>query len=532
MKKFSIILTIYFMCFFVFLFSCSDNCKLSDEIKQKYDFQGMTYGIFLTTKDHSLISPSIDLRKELDPFYNDYEYSDKSQRQAYIKEVEKMYNIKIDFTVNPSDKDCYVNAWNTYPILNESLTDKETFNYAYSLFNFETDSGVLKDSRYLNDSLKVEMSSVKNNIYIYYPGKVYSYNFLYYNSQKDFGEHNPLELYKDNNWDLESYKYVLENYCDESINSSDNIKNDNYIATMPSKLAKGLTYANGYYIINKNGFNGNTLELNQIFNESIDLFYNYYKYDNNNLIDIFYPIYTQIIDHHFMSSFNLNNTIVSASLTDFYKKETDSYANLSNEIKWQLIPYPSSNYENYYTYVDGYNQLGFTVVGDYNFSGEKVTSFTDDFTREIAFEILYDLFDGYFNKYSDIQLNNIKEFLGRHLTKESIDLFFKFNENINFDASNVLYELYEKSSYGLEHYNSNLVEKRVSLAGISLDSFLLMDESFIETYFSNYSGYDNHIIFNDKFDYKLKLKYQNNYLEMSIDELYRQLYDSLLKIED
>ena len=114
------------------------------------------------------------------------------------------------------------------------------------------------------------MSSVKNNIYIYYPGKVYSYNFLYYNSQKDFGEHTPLELYKDNNWDLESYKYVLENYCDKSINSSDNIKNDNYPITTSlyavtyknnqnenvQKLLEWILSNEGQEIIEKTGYVG------------------------------------------------------------------------------------------------------------------------------------------------------------------------------------------------------------------------------------------------------------------------------------
>lgn len=543
MKK---VICILILCFTLLQFSCNNNCTETREIQIKHDFNGMTYGLFLTTIDSSLSTPFIDLRKEIDPFYENYEYSDKSQRQAYIKEVEKMYNIKIDFTITPADKDCYVNVWNTYPIINFSHTVNVTNNYAYSLYNFETESGVLKDNKYLNDSLKIEMGSIKKDLYVYYPGKIYSYNFLYYKSDKEFEEYDPLKLYKENNWNLETYKYVLKNYCDNSTKLWDelyktnkeyeyeyNYKNNGYyIGTMPSMLALGIASANGNHILNKNGYMGDTSELNLVFNESIDLFYNYYNYNYKTLKNIFKPMDSPTIELQSLSSFILDNTIISANISDFYKKEFGLLSNLSNDVKWQLIPYPSTNYDTYNTYVDGYNQLGFTVVGDYNYIGEKVTSFTEKFTREIAFEILYDLFDGYYYKFPNVQEDNIKEFLGNHLTKESIDLFFKLNKNITFEATNVLYRLYGASSYGKERYDSNFFEKAFSLTSISLDSFLLMDETFIENYCYNASEFYNCIILNDKFDYVYRLKYQNNYVEMSVYELYRKLYDGLIKKEE
>ena len=266
--------------------------------------------------------------------------------------------------------------------------------------------------------------------------------------------------------------------------------------------------------------------INDIFNESIDLFNNYYKYDLNNVKKIFDPISFPTIDQKSLSSFILDNTVISAGKLDFLKKDSSL---LSNDVKWQLIPYPSSNYDNYKSYVDGFNQLGFTIVGDYNYNGEDVSSFNEEFTREIAFEILYDLFDGYYHKFPIAQENNIKEYLEKHLTKESIDLFFKFNRNVSFEATNVLSTLYSASSYGKEHYDNNQIEKLFSSASVSLDSFLLMNESFIETYFLKNLSYNNHVVLNNKFNYTLKVKYENNYYEMSIHELYEELYDGLMK---
>lgn len=527
-KKISLIICIVLLLFFQT--SCRSGCGNHEQILPKYDFNGMTYGIFLSSSDRSLVNVPIDLKSELDPFDGNYFYSDKAQRQAYIREVEKMYNIKIEFDISPSDENCYVTAWNTYPILNISHTDRVSYNYAYPLYSFESKKGILKDTEYLNDPLKVEMGSVKDNIYIYYPGDIYSYNFLYYNGQKDFGNYNPLELYEKGEWNLNNYKYVLANYCDNSVNSLNELditgEQSYYIGTMPSKLSQGIAAANGYHILNKNGYMGNNVYVNDIFNESIDLFNNYYKYDLNNVKKIFDPISFPTIDQKSLSSFILDNTVISAGKLDFLKKDSSL---LSNDVKWQLIPYPSSNYDNYKSYVDGFNQLGFTIVGDYNYNGEDVSSFNEEFTREIAFEILYDLFDGYYHKFPIAQENNIKEYLEKHLTKESIDLFFKFNRNVSFEATNVLSTLYSASSYGKEHYDNNQIEKLFSSASVSLDSFLLMNESFIETYFLKNLSYNNHVVLNNKFNYTLKVKYENNYCEMSIHELYEELYDGLMK---
>ena len=55
-------------------------------------------------------------------------------------------------------------------------------------------------------------------------------------------------------------------------------------ATMPSDLAKGLASANGYNILNSNGYNGENTDVISIFNQSLDLFYNYYKYSNNDVL--------------------------------------------------------------------------------------------------------------------------------------------------------------------------------------------------------------------------------------------------------
>ena len=528
MRKLSLIFSLLLLaCFFI---SSCDNKDIKDD--SVFDFGGMKYGIAVSKAEATAYDNRVLIDNEINPFSEEYYYSDKVQRQAYVKKIEDKYNIKFDFTVKASDEDCYAVAWNSYPLLERNYSHNVVKNYAHPLYDLNTNEGIIKDSNYLNDDLKVELGTFKNNIYVYYPGNLYSYNFLYYNSSKDFGEYNPYELYKKGLWNLDNYKYVLENYCDNSTTIWDSLKakfkdeyelesNNQHLlsATMPSDLAKGLASANGYNILNSNGYNGENTGVISIFNHSLDLFYNYYKYSNNDVLRFYEPLISIYNNSYKLSPFICDNTIVSGNLYSLSLLELGLMNKSTNDLKWQLIPYPSNNYENYTSFLDEYNQVGFTIVGKHYYNDTLVNSFNDKFTKEVAFEILYDLFDGYYQEYESVQEQNIKEFLGKYLTTESIDLFFELNKNKSLEAINILVN----HSYNQVTQDFN-VSSLKELNSLPLDSLLLMDEWYVEAYFNN-----EIVNYQNKFNYSINdLLDPNNELK-SIHEIYEKWYGKLIK---
>ena len=251
-------------------------------------------------------------------------------------------------------------------------------------------------------------------------------------------------------------------------------------ATMPSDLAKGLASANGYNILNSNGYNGENTGVINIFNQSLDLFYNYYKYSNNDVLRFYEPLISIYNNSYKLSPFICDNTIVSGNLYSLSLLELGLMNKSTNDLKWQLIPYPSNNYENYTSFLDEYNQVGFTIVGKHYYNDTLVNSFNDKFTKEVAFEILYDLYDGYYQEYESVQEQNIKEFLGKYLTLESIDLFFELNKNKSLEAINILVN----HSYNQVTQDFN-VSSLKELNSLPLDGLLLMNEWYVEAYFNN-----------------------------------------------
>ena len=134
-------------------------------------------------------------------------------------------------------------------------------------------------------------------------------------------------------------------------------------------------------------------------------------------------------------------------------------------------------------------------------------------------EILYDLYDGYYQEYESVQEQNIKEFLGKYLTLESIDLFFELNKNKSLETINILVN----HSYNQVTQDFN-VSSLKELNSLPLDSLLLMDEWYKEAYFNN-----EVVNYQNKFNYSINdLLDPNNELK-SIHEIYEKWYGKLIK---
>ena len=134
MKKISLIFSLLLLaCLFI---SSCDNNDVKDDIV--YDFGGMKYGIAVSKEEASAYDNRVLIDNEINPFSEEYYYSDKVQRQAYVKKIENKYNIKFDFTVKASDEDCYAVAWNSYPLIERNYSHNVVKNYAHPLYDLNT----------------------------------------------------------------------------------------------------------------------------------------------------------------------------------------------------------------------------------------------------------------------------------------------------------------------------------------------------------------------------------------------------------
>ena len=84
MKKFSLIVCLLLLaCFFI---SSCDNKDIKDD--SVFDFGGMKYGIAVSKEAASAYDNRVLIDNEINPFSEEYYYSDKVQSQAYVKKIE------------------------------------------------------------------------------------------------------------------------------------------------------------------------------------------------------------------------------------------------------------------------------------------------------------------------------------------------------------------------------------------------------------------------------------------------------------
>ena len=229
----------------LFIISVLLLCSCNNEKNNEFNGNGMDYNILC-----------LDV-SEIDPFNDNYKYSDKINKQKYINQIEEKYNIKINFKQKTFiNEDVFKNI-NVYYGSNDFLAvyanrtnnGYEVIEYFYPIYDYNNNSGIIKELENNYDNKKLELSSIFNKAYMFYPGKLYSYNFLYYNENLDLGELDPQKLYYSKQWNIEMYKYLLNHNLssDVNVNMIDNYNMEfkKIFAVNPSMLAAGLLSANG-----------------------------------------------------------------------------------------------------------------------------------------------------------------------------------------------------------------------------------------------------------------------------------------------
>lgn len=498
----------------LFIISVLLLCSCNNEKNNEFNGNGMDYNILC-----------LDV-SEIDPFNDNYKYSDKINKQKYINQIEEKYNIKINFKQKTFiNEDVFKNI-NVYYGSNDFLAvyanrtnnGYEVIEHFYPIHDYNNNSGIIKELENNYDNKKLELSSIFNKAYMFYPGKLYSYNFLYYNENLDLGELDPQKLYYSKQWNIEMYKYLL-NYnlsSDVNVNMIDNYNMEfkKIFAVNPSMLAAGLLSANGFNFINDNNLNNFSDSKISILEEIEDLFFKYYGYSTSDIDQSMMMFGDDFRWQMEYSPFVCDKTIVTANYQDIL-----NIKECTNMDLLKIVPFPSEDYTKYSSYVDSYNQYGYAIIND-------DALYNDNFTKEISFKILYELTEGYYIKYPDSQKQLIFEQLSEIMTKESIDLFFTLNENISVEMMGSLYNCFafEKGCFSTQNFDCK-----------SLNYFLIASPKYNNCLFMyNFTSNSDLIYaaknFHNKFDYQVVYFSKSGSIEyINILEYYEREYRKFIK---
>ena len=346
------------------------------------------------------------------PFSEYYVASDKRLKQEYHRQIEKKYNISIQYINGGSVCDLFDGpatyeralslgkADNIHAVISSNLLKPGTIssypnpslcgfgNAEYytgnfldkkynSLYDIDQKEGFFKDVQYVPDQLKQDLSTYFGQIYTYIPQKVYALDFLYYPSDLE-NKYQLQKQYEEGNWNYETINQWIKE------DTSGMWTNHLFPYTHAEEYLIGLFSANN--LITENIFD---MENDEILNT----YWMYTQYGSDYELEFFRPfqllIHDQLISH-------------------------------SGE-KYEAIPFPSSTKE---------NTISITSAPGYAFPCRA--KLNDGLDSETVFKIIYELEDGYRYQNKISEDEKMCAYLSQYLSDESVKLVMAHQENLKF----------------------------------------------------------------------------------------------------
>ncbi|MCM1259336.1 MAG: hypothetical protein NC182_00135 [Prevotella sp.] len=345
------------------------------------------------------------------PFSEHYVAADKRCKQEYHRQIEKKYNISIQY-INGGDvcdlfdgPATYERALasgkidSVYAVITNTLLKPGTIssypnpsscgfgnaNYYTgnfidgkytSLYDLNQGEGFFKDVQYVPDQLKQDVATYFDQIYMYIPQKVYNLDFLYYPiaMEKDYSIH---AQYQNGNWNYETIQQWME------ADTSGKWDNGFFPYTHAEEYIMGL-------------FATHDLPRENVFDiENEDVLHAYLTYSQ----------YGSNYEFEFFRTFQ--SMIHSQSITD-------------NIEKYEAIPFPSYTQENT-LFISGAPGYAFPVVNP-----------NHHLDSETVFKIIYELEDGYRYQSDITDDEKMQTYLEQYLTEASVELVLEHQENVVF----------------------------------------------------------------------------------------------------
>ncbi len=431
-----------------------NNTKQPDDnpptpIEFTFNGQGMQFNIYLNAYgsmyDSSLFTTA-EMESIYNPFSDNYIAKDKREKQSYIREIEKKYNINICYITNQysyrpiEEAIVHENLNGMHAIITDSLFSNISLkeNYSsfgayqednvlnklyYSLYNELTDTGIMKDLDIVPTNIRKDLSTYYQHTYLYIPQNIYTYRFLYYDKESflQLGIEDPQKLYQQGKWNDE----MLESLCLE-LQKKDASKPAILVEGIEdlANMTYGMSSAQGFTFVDNQKVEGNRLEAIKIYDEMKKL------YENKIL-----TLGAQ--ESHF--SLRLNR----------FDNAQELYVPSQ---KLSLVPYPNFDVENGKVAIT--NAPGYAI---FNFE-----TLENGFNPEIAFRIIYDLELGYREKSLISEEEWIQDVLSHYLDETSIELFIKCQEKQVYEGMGML------SRISLFDYNDFALPKKYNVGYINL----------------------------------------------------------------
>lgn len=409
-----------------------------DDTKEPFSFngKGMTMNIYVDAPHNTFGIPYLDWYNQLESTYNPfsdvYLSSDKREKQAYHRSIEKKYNMTINYVscldsshpILENYKELQVEAINDlednfllsqdiyavasmFSINDRSLKENHLLTGEYrkidvlselyfSLYDVQSNVGIMKEMNIIPVEIKKNLSEYYQNVYRYIPQEVYTDLFLYYDKQ--FFEENhlsdPQKMYLDGNWNWDSFCQLCLDIQQLDKNLAFGI--DDYVP-----LVFGLASANGITIVENNTIN----------------------IASNQMLSIYDQV-QQLVSKGLLAT--RSSGIFSSHM--FAQKDFSDLSAASSTGKLALVPYPAVSDSQYQVSV--YDTPGFSIL---NFD-----TLENGFTPEIAFQILYELESGYRLISSITDEERLADILRHFLDDESIQLYFELQEKQVYERMGVL----------------------------------------------------------------------------------------------
>ncbi|MCM1259752.1 MAG: hypothetical protein NC182_02255 [Prevotella sp.] len=412
--------------------------SLPDDTKVSFSFngKGMTMNIYVDAPSNPLGIPYLDWYNQLESIYNPfsdmYLSSDKREKQAYHRSVEKKYNMVIQYVscfdsshnVLENYKEQYVETINDLEdhfllrqdiyavvsmfsindrslkenyVLTGKYKEKDVLSELYfSLYDIQNHAGIMKEMDIVPVDIKRNLSEYYQNVYRYIPQEVYTDLFLYYDKQ--FFEENhlsdPQKMYFEGNWNWDVfYQLCLEI---QQLDKNLALGIDDYVP-----FVFGLASANGINIVENNTINIGSKPMLSIYDQV-----------------------QQLVGKGLLAT--RSSGVFSSHM--FAQRDFSDLSSTSLTEKLALVPYPTSSNNQYQVSV--YNAPGFSIL---NFD-----TLENGFTPEIAFRILYELESGYRLISSQTDEERLSDILRYFLDEKSIQLYFKLQEKQVYERMGVI----------------------------------------------------------------------------------------------
>ena len=398
--------------------------SLLDDTQETFAFngKGMTMNIYVDAPYNPLGIPYLDWYNQLESTYNPfsdvYLSSDKREKQAYHRSIEKKYNMTIQYvscldsshpdlenytelqieTINEIEDhfllrhDIYAVA-SMFSINDRSLKENHVLTGRYqktnvlselyfSLYDIQNDQGIMKEI----DSIPVDM---KRNLSEYYQNIYYDKQFFEENHLFD-----PQQMYVDGNWNWDTFYQLCLDI--QQLNKDAALTIDDY-----TPFVFGLASANGISIVEDNSINIASQSMLSIYDQVQQLV-------GNGLLDM-----------HSCGVFSSHM---------FAQRDFSNIGAVATTEKLSSVPYPAM-LENQYQ-VAVYATPGFSIL---NFDALE-----NGFTPSIAFRILYELESGYRLISSQTDEERLADLLGYFLDETYVQLYFELQEKQMYERMGVV----------------------------------------------------------------------------------------------